>query len=207
MTEISSQSFEQSIDQGPIVSPPLFRDFKIIPIKALPLVAAVVIGLVISIAGNWTWALDFYHVVGGGFWTAIDLFLGFVIGPIMNKMSIPARMEFTSKLMPKVVLIMPTLVTMTLGSGFQLARKLNNLSTGAPAHGWLVLSFAIVGVMTVIAMGILQPANVTVLFELKKEHPNGAVIAKLMKRFIYTAGIMGAMQVGTLVIMTRVASL
>jgi len=45
-----------------------------------------------------------------------------------------------------------------------------------------------------------------VLFELKKPQPNGEVIARLMRRFILTAGVTGAMQVATLVIMTRVAT-
>ena len=44
------------------------------------------------------------------------------------------------------------------------------------------------------------------LFELKKPRPNPVVIERLMKRFIYTAGVIGAMQVATLVIMTKVAT-
>jgi len=32
------------------------------------------------------------------------------------------------------------------------------------------------------------------------------VIERLMKRFMYCAGVLGAMQVATLVIMTRIAS-
>lgn len=64
----------------------------------------------------------------------------------------------------------------------------------------------VVGVMAVIAIGILEPANLAVLFELKKSNPDGQLIGRLMKRFIYTAGITGAMQVATLVIMTRLAS-
>ena len=44
------------------------------------------------------------------------------------------------------------------------------------------------------------------LFELKKPRPDPAVIGRLMKRFIYTAGITGAMQVATLVIMTKIAT-
>lgn len=207
MTEVASKGFEKALDGIPVDKVPTSRDFKIVPTKGLPFVALMIIGLIVSIAGNWRWALDFYHVVGGGLWTALDLFLGFVLGPIMGKMSIPSRMEFTSKLMPKMVLIMPTVVTMTLGSGFQLARKLNNLNPGAAAHGWLIASFILVGVMTVIALGILEPANLAVLFEMKKENPDGAVIGRLMKRFIYTAGITGAMQIGTLIIMTRVATL
>ncbi|MCC6223293.1 MAG: hypothetical protein IT201_07340, partial [Thermoleophilia bacterium] len=50
--------------------------------------------------------------------------------------------------------------------------------------------------------GLLEPANIAVLFELRKPEPDGAVIAKLMRRFVYTAGITGLMQVATIVIMT-----
>jgi hypothetical protein len=63
----------------------------------------------------------------------------------------------------------------------------------------------VVGVMAIIALGLLEPANLAVLFELKKPQPNGELIGKLMKRFAYTAGITGAMQVATLVIMSKLA--
>ncbi len=179
---------------------------KVVPVRGLPIVAVVMVLLVITIANNWLWGLDFFHVVGGGLWTGIDLFFGLVLGPILGRMSIPARIELTTRLMPKMVLIMPTLVVMTLAAGWQLARYLGYLSSSNPHHGWLVASFIVVGVMTVIAIGILEPANIAVLFELKKPRPNGEVIAKLMKRFIYTAGITGTMQIATLVIMTHVAS-
>jgi hypothetical protein len=169
-------------------------------------VLVVVVGLIVAIATNSQWALDFYHVVGGGMWTAIDLFLGLLLGPIMGTMSIPSRMEFSGRLMPKMLLLMPTLVTMTLGSGFQLARRLGNLSASYPNHGWLVASYIVVGVMAVIALGLLEPANLAVLFEMRKPQPNPERIGRLMKVFIYTAGITGLMQVATLIIMTKIAS-
>jgi hypothetical protein len=178
----------------------------IVPVRALPLVAAVIVALIVSIAGNWLWALNFFHVVGGGLWTAIDLFLGFVIGPTLRRLSVPARVEFSSRFMPKMLLLMPTLVTMTLASGWQLARHLGNLNAGYPDHAWLVASYAVVGVMAVVAIGVLQPANLAVLFELRKPRPNGALIGKLMKRYAYTAGITGVMQVATLVIMTKITA-
>jgi hypothetical protein len=179
---------------------------EILPVRALPIVAAIVAGLVAAIATNSRWALDAFHVVGGGLWTGIDLFFGLVLGPILGRLSLPARIELTKRLMPKMVLIIPTLVTMTLAAGFQLARYNGMLSTSYGAHAWVVASFAVVGVMAVIAIGLLEPANLAVLFELRKPRPNGAVIEKLMRRFIYTAGITGAMQIATLVIMTRLAS-
>ena len=179
---------------------------QVVPLKGLPVVAVAVGFVIAAIAGNWTWALTFCHVVGGGLWTAIDLFVGLVVGPILGRLSIPARAEFTARFMPKMVLLMPTLVLMTLAAGFQLALKMGNLAVSSPNHAWLVGSYCVVGVMAVIALGILEPANIAVLFEMRKARPDGEVIASLMKRFIYMAGITGLMQVATLIIMTRVAT-
>ena len=132
---------------------------EILPVRALPVVAVLVAALVAAIATNSKWALDFFHVAGGGIWTALDLFLGFVLGPILGRLSIPARVELTKKLMPKLVLIIPVLVTMTLAAGFQLARYNGMLDTSFPRHAWVVASFAVVGVMAVIAIGLLEPAD------------------------------------------------
>jgi hypothetical protein len=179
---------------------------QIVPVKGLPIVGVVLILLIVSIAADWRWALDFFHVAGGGLWTGIDLFVGLVIGPILGRLSIPARAEFSARFMPKMVIIMPTVVVMTLAAGFQLAVKLGNLDSSSPNHGWLVASFVVVGVMAVIALGVLEPANIAVLFEMNRPEPDGEIIARLMKRFVYTAGILGGMQVATLLIMTRVAT-
>jgi hypothetical protein len=179
---------------------------QIVPIRGLPVVAVVILGLILSIASDTKWALDFYHVAGGALWTSIDLFVGLIIGPILGRLSIPARAEFSAKFMPMMVIIMPTLVVMTLASGFQLAFDSGYLVPSSVNHAWLVASFIVVGVMSTIALGILEPANIAVLFEMRKAQPNGLIIARLMRRFIYTAGVTGLMQVATLVIMTRVAT-
>jgi hypothetical protein len=178
----------------------------IVPVRGLPVVALVLGGLVWAIQSDARWALDFYHVAGGGLWTGIDLFVGLVIGPILGKLSPPSRAEFSARFMPMMLIIMPTLVVMTLASGFQLAMDLGNLSRVSVNHVWLIASFIVVGVMATIALGLLEPANIAVLIEGRKEHPNIAVIARLMRRFVYTAGITGVMQVATLIIMTRVAT-
>ena len=66
-------------------------------------------------------------------------------------------------------------------------------------------SYIVVGVMAVIAIGLLEPANLAVLFELKKPRPDGELIGRLMRVFVYTAGITGVLQVATLLIMTKLA--
>jgi hypothetical protein len=178
----------------------------IVPLAGLPFVAIVLVGLVVSIAGNWLWALDWFHVVGGAGWTTLDLFLGFVLGPMIARMTVSTRAEFVARFFPKVLLIIPTLVVMTLSSGFQLALHLGYLDSSYPRHAWVVASFVLVGVMAVIALGVVEPANLAVLFEMRKPEPNGELIGRLTRRFVYTSGITGVMQIGTLIIMTRIAT-
>ena len=194
------ESVHASSDLG--LRPPI----QIVPLRALPVSALVVAFVALSIGENWRWGLIFCHVAGGGMWTAVDLFVGLIVGPILGRLSVPARAEFASRFMPKMVVLMPTIVLMTLATGFQIAGALGNLTVGSPNHAWLIASFIVVGVMAVIALGILEPANIAVLMEMSKPRPNGERIGRLMRRFVYTAGVTGLMQVATLVIMTRVAS-
>jgi len=213
MAEIALQpgGREAAADTGagpPTAGPPAVErpEFSIVPLKGLPIVAVVFVALVVAIAVNRLWPLVFLHVAFGAAWTIIDLYLGFVLGPIMGKMSVPARTELVTRLMPKMLLIMPTVVTATLAAGWQLGVHMGTVDSAYYNHGWVVASYIVVGVMAVIALGLLEPANVAVLAELKKRRPNPAVIEKLMKRFIYTAGVTGVMQVAILVIMTKLAA-
>jgi len=178
-------------------------DFEVVPRRGLIAVAVVLAAVIAAIAADKLWPLAFLHFVGGASWTIIDLFLGFVIGPILGRLSPPAKVEFSTRMMPKMVLIMPTVVTATLAAGWQLGVHLGTVQSNYYNHGWTVASFIVVGAMAVIALGLLEPANIAVLIELKKPKPNPAVIERLMKRFIYTAGATGVMQIATLVIMTK----
>ena len=188
-------------------APPLqIPQFNIVPRVGLAISIAVTALVVVAIAVNKLWPLTFFHVAGGAAWTIIDLFLGLILGPIMGMLSPQARVEFTTRLMPRMVVIMPTVVTMTLAAGWQLSTKTGTNLTSYPQHGWIVASFIVVGVMSILALGLLEPANIAVLFELKKPRPRPEVIERLMKRFIYCAGILGVMQIATLVIMTKLSS-
>jgi hypothetical protein len=187
--------------------PPLaIPDFDIVPRVGLVLAGVIIVALIVVVATGGLWPLEFMHVVFGAGWTVIDLFLGFIIGPILGSLSVPARIEFTTRFMPKMVVLMPAIVTATLVAGWQLSTHLGTNLTSYPEHGWVVASMIVVGVMAIVALGLLEPANIAVLVELKKPRPNPAVIERLMKRFIYAAGITGLMQIATFVIMTKLAS-
>jgi len=197
---------EQPQDAAHHGPPPAIPDFDIVPRIGLALAGVVMVAVIVVVAINKLWPLEFMHVVFGAGWTVIDLFLGFVIGPILGTLSIPARIEFTTRFMPKMVVLMPAIVTATLVAGWQLSTHLGTNLNSYPQHGWVVASMIVVGVMAIVALGLLEPANIAVLIELKKPRPNPQVIERLMKRFIYAAGITGLMQVATFVIMTKLAS-
>lgn len=190
----------------PTAGAPPRRHIEIVPRKGIPIVVVAVLFVIYAIASNSMWPLMFAHVAGGGMWTAVDLYVGMVIGPIIGGLSFAARAEFSAKFMPKMVLLMPTVVMMTLASGFQIAIDYQRLEPGNVNRPWLIASMVVVGVMAIVALGILEPANIAVLFEMNKPQPDGEVIERLMKRFVYTAGVTGLMQIATLVIMTRVAT-
>jgi hypothetical protein len=112
--------------------PPAIPEFQIVPRFGLVLGGVVLVALVVVVATNGLWPLIFMHVTFGSAWTIIDLFVGLVIGPILGRLSIPARIEFTVRFMPKMVVIMPTVVTATLVAGWQLSTKLGtNLTSYA----------------------------------------------------------------------------
>jgi hypothetical protein len=186
--------------------PPVVPEFEIVPRAGLVIAGVVVVALVVAIAANKLWPLMFLHVVGGGGWTVVDLFVGLLIGPILGRLPIQSRIDFTTRFMPKMVVLMPILVGTTLTAGWQLSTKLGTNLSSYPQHGWVVASFIVVGVMSVLALGLLEPANIAVLVELKKPRPNGEVIERLMKRFVYCSGILGVMQVATFVIMSKLAT-
>lgn len=194
---------QPEVHAGP---PPAVPDFDIVPRVGLALAGVILVALIVVVATGGLWPLEFMHVVFGAGWTVIDLFVGLIIGPILGTLSIPARIEFTTRFMPKMVVLMPAIVTATLVAGWQLATKLGTNLTAYPNHGWVVASMIVVGVMAIIALGLLEPANIAVLIELKKPRPNPQVIERLMKRFVYSSGITGLMQVATFVIMTKLAS-
>src|SRR3954452_16873701 len=177
MTDVAipPPSADATTEEARTTAPPgaiQIPEFQIVPRVGLVLVAITLVCLIAAIASNKLWPLTFFHVAGGAAWTIIDLFLGLVLGPIIGRMSLPARVEFTTRLMPKMVLIMPTVVTVTLAAGWQLGHFLGTVNPDYAHHGWLVASYVIVGGMAVIALGLLEPANIAVLVELKKPRPN-----------------------------------
>lgn len=149
------------------------------------------------------WQLNFVHVMSGVLWTGIDLFMGFVLGPIMRTLPIPARRAMILRLMPRTLFLLPTLAFMTTTAGYYHAQQLGFLALDYPQFGWVLAALIIVTILTIQGLGILLPANLLVYFEMRKEKPDGARIGRLMKRYVYAVAFQGVMQVAIIVVMAR----
>ena len=152
------------------------------------------------------WPLTFVHIFSGVLWTGIDLFMGFVMGPIMRQVSPPARRAIACRLMPKMLFLMPTLAVMTGTAGWFLAGRVGFLALPWPQFAWVAGALVIITILTVQGLGLLLPTNLMVYLELRKPHPDGARIAKLMRFYVYGVGFQGVLQIAIIVIMARFGS-
>jgi hypothetical protein len=157
------------------------------------------------VAGD-LWLLNLVHVLAGALWTGIDLFMGFVVGPILRAAPFEARRAVITRLTPRTLFIMPTLSISTGTSGWFLAGRLGFLDVGYPQFWWVAAALAIATILTVQGLGYLLPTNLRVYLELRKAKPDGAKVSALMSRYFYAVAFQGAMQVAIIVVMARFAT-
>ena len=133
----------------------------------------------------------------------IDLFMGFVIGPILRKVGLSVRREIIVRLVPRTLFLMPTLSIITGTTGWFLAKDLGLLDVPWPQFGWVAAALALVVLMTIQGTGYLLPTNLWVCVQLRRPDPDVAKINRVMGNFFFVVGAQGLMQVLTIVIMAR----
>jgi hypothetical protein len=165
--------------------------------------SAVFAVMTLAIVVGDLWLLNFIHVFAGLLWTGIDLFMGFVLGPILRRVDISVRREIARRLTPRTLFIMPTISIVTGTTGWFLAVQLGYTALDWPAYAWTAASLVLVTLMTIQGLGFLTPVNAVVCLELQKDSPNLTKISKWMNRYFYVVAAQGIMQVMIIIIMTR----
>jgi hypothetical protein len=169
--------------------------------------SALALGLMVAaVASHERWFLNFVHVMSGVLWTGIDLFMGFVMGPILRRVAPAVRREIIIRLVPKTLFLMPTLSIITGTAGWFLAVDLGFLDAPWPQFAWVAAALALVVAMTVLGVGYLLPTNLRVCFALRGADPDFNKIGRMMRRFFLAVAAQGTMQVVTIVIMARFVS-
>jgi len=169
--------------------------------------AAIALAVMIAaILSGSLWFLNWVHVFCGLLWTGIDLFMGFVLGPILRRVEAQARRAVLMRLTPRTLFLMPTLAIITGTTGWYLAQARGFTEMPWPEYGWVAAALALVIAMTVQGMGYLLPTNLRVCFELQKPNPDYARIARMMQSFFVAVAAQGVMQIAIIVIMARFAT-
>ena len=166
-------------------------------------VGAALAVMIAAILSHVLWFLNFAHVMTGLMWTGIDIFMGFVIGPILRSCDLATRRAVITRLMPKMLFLMPTLAAITGTAGWYLAKEMGFLDVGYPQFYWVLSALVLIAILTVQGFGILLPTNLRVCFEMQKPAPDVAKIGRWMQRYVRTVALQGAMQVAIIVVMAR----
>jgi hypothetical protein len=164
---------------------------------------AAIVVMIAAIANGNFWFLDFVHVSSSLLWTGTDLFMGFVLGPILRRMDLSIRREVARRLTPRTLFLMPTVSIISGTTGWFLAVKLGYAGLDWPAYGWVAAALILVTLMTILGLGFLTPVNVLMCLELQKAKPDLNKIGYWMRRYFYAVAAQGVMQVAILVVMTR----
>jgi uncharacterized membrane protein len=178
------------------------------PLRPWYLVAAgvAVAAMIAAIRGNSLWLLDFIHVMAGCLWTGIDLFMGFVIGPVLRRVPLETRRAMIAGIIPRTLILMPTLSAITSTAGWFLAERMGYLDLAYPQFFWVIAALAIVTVLTVQGLGYLLPMNLKLYFEIQKAQPDPDKIARWMRTYLKVVAAQGTMQVAIIVVMARFAT-
>jgi hypothetical protein len=168
--------------------------------------AAALAAMIAAILGDNLWILNFVHVMTGALWTGIDLFMGFVIGPVLRRVSFDVRRAMIAGIIPRTLILMPTLSIITSTAGWFLAVRMGYLNLGYPQFWWVIAALAVVSVLTVQGMGILLPMNLKLYFEIMKPAPEHEKLKRWMRTYVRVVAVQGTMQVAIIVVMARFAT-
>ena len=162
--------------------------------------------LILAIVTTNLLLLNYVHVFTSILWTGTDIFMAFLLGPILRNVSLSTRKEVISWLMPKMVFYMPTVASVTTTAGYFLASKMGLITLESPVVYWIITVLIIVTVMLIQGLGILLPTNIRVYHELRKKEPNMTRIQKLMRRYVKVVATQALLQFIIIFIMANFAT-
>lgn len=170
------------------------------------LVAAALAVMIAAIFSRNIWFLNWVHVMCGVMWTGIDLFMGFVVGPVLRGLDVSVRKQVLLRLTPRTLFLMPTLAIITGTAGWFLAVDLGLTQLPWPKVAWIYAALVLVTLMAIQGLGYLLPTNLRVCLELQKPNPDGPKIGRMMSKYFFVVATQGLMQVAIIVIMARIVT-
>lgn len=146
--------------------------------------------------------LDYAHVLLGGTWTGIDLFMGLIISRVLRKMSVGSRIEFIKRLVPMMLFFMPTIASLAITCGIYLATYEGIFRLSYPV---IIVAGLIVIILVLQGFGIFLPNELRIYFELMMPAPNSDKIYRLAMINFKLSGIQAIFQFAIIFIMANIA--
>src|SRR5919107_3684773 len=165
-----------------------------------------IVAVVVAIISANLLLLNYIHVFTAILWTGTDIFMAFLLGPVLRNVSLSTRKEIIAWLMPKMVFYMPTVASVTTTAGYFLASKMGLITLESPVVYWITTVLIIVTVMLIQGLGILLPTNIRVYHELRKKEPDIAKIQRLMRRYVKVVATQAILQFVIIFIMANFAT-
>jgi uncharacterized membrane protein len=159
--------------------------------------------LLLAVLLDSLYLLNWVHVLSGVLWTGADLFMGFIVGPVLRSLDLGVRTAVITYLIPRTLLYFPV-VSLTAGTaGWRLAGRLGYNQPDSPFFVWASIAFGLVMVMTVVGLCFLLPNSLRIWRELHKSAPDRERITRINRYNIWLAGGQGLMQVAMILIMAH----
>jgi hypothetical protein len=172
------------------------------PSSSLIVIIPTILVIIVLWVKNIT-ILDYTHVLLGGTWTGIDLFMGLVISRVMIKMSVGARIEFIRRLVPMMLFFMPTIASLAITAGIYLATYEGIFNLRYPV---IILAGIIVLILVIQGFAIFLPNELRIYFELRKSQPDSKKISRLALINFRLSGVQAAFQFAIIFIMANIAT-
>jgi len=164
--------------------------------------AVPILVLIIAVFTQNKVLLDYTHVICGGTWTGIDLFMGLVMSRVMRGLAPEARAEVIKRLVPVMLFLMPALASVAITAGIYLAQWEGLLNLQSP---WIIAAVILVLILSVQGFGIIMPTEIRLFLELTKDSPDRDRIVKLGMRNIKVSGSQAIFQIAIIFVMANLA--
>lgn len=150
--------------------------------------------------------LNFLHVMCGVMWTGIDVFVGFVLGPVLRQVDLPARRALSTRLLPRMLFLMPSLAIITGTAGYFLAKTLGFFDLPYPDKLWVDAALILITILTVQGLCVLLPINLLTCLELQKAQPDLDKLGRRMRIYVRQTALQASLQIAIIVVMARFAT-
>ncbi|MFQ5880297.1 MAG: hypothetical protein ACE5IZ_09015 [Dehalococcoidia bacterium] len=148
--------------------------------------------------------MNYTHVMSGALWTGADLFLGFILAPVMRRLEPAQRKAVITYLVPRMMLYMPVVALTTSTAGWYMANWDGFLYSASPYRDWVIAALVITSILGVQGLGVLLPNNIRMYRELQRPQPNTDRIFRLNRINLFLAGAQGVFQVAIIVVMVHI---